>query len=99
MMHIVVIGAGIGGLSAAIGMRLDGNAVTVLESANDLSEFGAGLQLSPNAVRILDRWGLRNAIEQVAFAPARTLVRRYSSGVVLGKMEQNPAYQAAYGFP
>jgi salicylate hydroxylase len=98
-MHIVVIGAGIGGLSAAISLNQDSHSVTILETAEGLTEFGAGIQLSPNAIRVLDHWGLKKALAQVAFAPTKTFARRYDSGRVLGRIEQNPEYEAAYGAP
>lgn len=98
-MFITVVGAGIGGLSAAIDLSQRQHSVTLVEDKDGLSEFGAGLQMSPNAIRILQRWEVASAVEKVAFVPDRTLVRRYDSGSVLGKVEQNPLYQDAYGFP
>ena len=60
---IVVAGAGIGGLTAALTLAAQGYRVVVLEKAERLQDIGAGLQLSPNASRILTDLGLRDAIE------------------------------------
>lgn len=56
--HILVIGGGIGELAAAIGLSEAGHTVTVFEAARKLREVGAGLQISPNASRLLFRRGL-----------------------------------------
>ena len=56
---IVVAGAGIGGLTAALALAAKGFRVVVLEKAERLEEAGAGLQLSPNASRILVELGLQ----------------------------------------
>ena len=56
--QITVLGAGIGGLTAAVALAQRGADVTVLERAPEISEVGAGLQISPNGVRVLDALGL-----------------------------------------
>ncbi|MEY4256009.1 MAG: hypothetical protein RLZZ141_1236, partial [Pseudomonadota bacterium] len=53
----VIVGAGIGGLAAALALAKKGIASIVCERASELGEVGAGLQLSPNATRILRAWG------------------------------------------
>lgn len=98
-MNVVIIGAGIAGLSTAICLARKGHAVTVLEESKALSEYGAGLQISPNAIRILDNWGLRKDLEEIAFAPTRTFMRRYSSGEILSTINQNPNFERKHGFP
>lgn len=56
--EVVICGAGIGGLTAAVALRAAGIATTVLEQAPQLGEVGAGLQIGPNATRVLTRLGL-----------------------------------------
>ena len=68
--HIVIAGAGIGGLTAALTLSRIGRRVTVIERAATLSEVGAGLQLSPNASRILIDHDSR-AFDQDADSPER----------------------------
>lgn len=56
-LHIGLIGAGIGGLAAAIALCRAGAKVTVLEAAAELGEIGAGIQMTPNVSRLLMKWG------------------------------------------
>jgi NADPH-dependent 2,4-dienoyl-CoA reductase/sulfur reductase-like enzyme len=53
--RIVVVGAGIAGISAGLALSRHGHSVTILESSSQLGETGAGIQLAPNATRILQR--------------------------------------------
>jgi salicylate hydroxylase len=65
-MHVIVAGAGIGGLTAAIALAKGGNRVTVFEQAPTISEVGAGLQLSPNATRVLASLGVLAQVAEAA---------------------------------
>ena len=62
MLRIAIIGAGIGGLAAACALRQHGFAVTVYERAAEIGEVGAGLQLGPNAVKVLRALGVFDAL-------------------------------------
>ncbi|EPE33606.1 FAD/NAD(P)-binding protein [Glarea lozoyensis ATCC 20868] len=77
--HLIIIGAGLAGLSAAISTKLanSNHKVTILESAKELAEVGAGLQLTPNATRLFKSWGVYNTLLPLATAPAALHVRRY----------------------
>jgi 2-polyprenyl-6-methoxyphenol hydroxylase-like FAD-dependent oxidoreductase len=59
--HILIIGAGIGGLTAALSLQRQGFLVSVYERAPDLHEFGAGLIVTPNAMHALDFLGVGKA--------------------------------------
>ena len=78
--HVIVAGAGIGGLTAAIALARAGMRVTVLEQAPKLEETGAGLQLSPNASRVLIALGLRERLEAAVVAPEAIRVMAGGSG-------------------
>lgn len=62
--NICVLGAGIGGLAAALALAMRGAQVTVLEQAEDIREFGAGIQVSPNGFAVLQALGLGDAIRK-----------------------------------
>ncbi|MZE68006.1 FAD-dependent oxidoreductase, partial [Streptomyces sp. SID5789] len=64
--RVVVIGGGIGGLTAAVALFQDGHRVTVLERAASLRPIGAAISLSPNALRALDVVGLGDEIRDLA---------------------------------
>jgi salicylate hydroxylase len=68
-LRIAVIGAGIGGLAAACALRQRGIETQVYERAAELGEVGAGLQLGPNAVKVLRALGLEPALDRLAFEP------------------------------
>jgi salicylate hydroxylase len=69
-LRIAIVGAGIGGLAAACALRLQGFEVTVYERAAELGEVGAGLQLGPNAVKVLRGLGIFEALRPLAFEPS-----------------------------
>jgi salicylate hydroxylase len=56
--HVGIIGAGMGGLAAAIALRRGGAKVTILEATNELGEIGAGIQIFSNISKYLIRWGV-----------------------------------------
>ncbi|KAF2675308.1 FAD binding domain-containing protein [Microthyrium microscopicum] len=84
-LHLVIIGAGLAGLSAAITTSLEGHRVTVLEKVSQLQEVGAGLQVTPNATRLLKRWGLFDGLRKRAAEPSSLTVRRYDGTAVLAQ--------------
>ena len=63
--EIVVVGGGIGGLTTALALARQGRSVRVLERAARFAEVGAGLQLAPNATRVLRSLGVLDAIEEM----------------------------------
>lgn len=94
----VIAGGGIGGLACAVALRRAGLDVTVLEQAPAFEEVGAGLQLTPNATRILRAMGLLPALEAVAVAPEALEVRDGASGRIIASAPYAPATEK-YGAP
>lgn len=65
-----MVGGGLGGLGAAIAILLAGHNVTVLEAAPQIGEVGAGIQILPNSARVLQSWGVLDALEPFATKPS-----------------------------
>jgi len=87
----LVVGAGIGGLTAALCLTKQGFDVKIFEQSNDVSEVGAGIQLSPNCSRILHYLGLEPALHRIAFLPESTEIRHWKSGSLLASIgRDNP---------
>lgn len=76
MGDVVVVGAGIGGLTAAVAFARRGWSVTVLERAESLEPVGAGIALAPNAVRALDAVGLADDVRAMAALSGEVGLRR-----------------------
>jgi salicylate hydroxylase len=71
-LHGLVIGAGIGGMAAAIALRRAGLEVSLFEQTVAQREVGAGIQISPNASRLLGRYGLGDAMARWRSVPPRS---------------------------
>ena len=96
---IHILGAGIAGLATAIPLARAGHHVTISESKPSISELGAGLQVFPNAMRIIYAWGLEEALRPLANEAEVMSVRRFEDGRVLGEIPQNPTMEWEFGFP
>lgn len=96
---IVIAGAGIGGLTAALALARRGIAVRLVERAGRLSEVGAGIQIPPNAARVLIALGLERALERSAVAPDALAVRSGRTGAALQTMPLGSAMGARFGAP
>ena len=81
--HVLIIGAGICGLGTAISLALEGHQVSVFESSPQLHTAGAGIQITPNGVRILRRWGIAEQLICKAATPETLSIIRYDGQKVL----------------
>lgn len=98
-MKIAVIGGGIGGLSAALQLLQVGLDVHVYEQAPHIAEIGAGIQISPNASRILLRLGLQAAMDAFGTRPRAVHQLRWDDGRILQRAPLGPEVEAAFGAP
>jgi salicylate hydroxylase len=98
-MQVAIVGGGIGGLSAALQLLKVGFDVDIYEQAPQLSEIGAGIQISPNASRLLQRSGLKAAMDSVGVRPRAVHQRRWDDGRTLQCAPLGPEVEAAFGAP
>ena len=98
-MKVAIAGGGIGGLAAALALSRSGQQVELFEKAAAFGEAGAGIQLGPNATRLLQAWGLTDALRACAYSPERLQVKDAVSGRVMGELKLGSAMAARYGAP
>jgi salicylate hydroxylase len=98
-MKIAIIGGGIGGLSAALHLLKAGFDAHVYEQAPRITEIGAGIQISPNASRLLIRLGLKPALDAAGVLPQAVHQRRWDDGRTLQRAPVGREIEEAFGAP
>jgi salicylate hydroxylase len=98
-MRAIVVGGGIGGLAAGLFLHRAGHDVTILEQARAFGAVGAGIQLSPNATRLLRRIGVLDDLDQVSVRPQQSNQRRWSDGSVLSNAPMGSELEERFGAP
>jgi salicylate hydroxylase len=96
--RIAIIGGGIGGLSAALALRRRGIEAIVCEQTSALSAFGAGLNLTPNAVKALRALGLEAEIEAIGSGSEFLLMRSWKSGRTISRTRRGD-FRKTFGAP
>ena len=97
--QILIAGGGIGGLAAALACSRAGWPIQLLERSREFGEVGAGIQLGPNVVRVLNQWGLADELKQVAAFPEMLRVRSASTGDEVGRLRLGERVRLRYGAP
>lgn len=97
MIKVTVVGAGLGGLTAAASLLKQGFDVTVLEQAGELGEIGAGVQLSPNAMKVMRSLGIEDEVLAIAYEPERHVIRSWKSGRVLSATQLKGVLHESFG--
>ncbi|PXA99317.1 salicylate 1-monooxygenase [Nostoc sp. 3335mG] len=95
---IVIVGGGIGGLTAATAIAQAGMQAVLLEAAPVFGEIGAGVTLSPNAMKGLDHIGICEAVAAAGIEPSRQRIQHWQDGRILVPMER-ASQRAKYGAP
>lgn len=95
-MQILIAGGGIGGLTAALALLKAGHTVKVLEKAPEIAEVGAGLQISPNGMKVLDALGASPRVSRDAFRPRAQELRLGRSGARIFSIPLREASQARW---
>jgi salicylate hydroxylase len=96
---VLVAGGGIGGLAAAYALAAAGYSVRLLEKADEFGEVGAGLQLAPNATRILAEWGLLDEVVGTGVLPRRLVLADAVTGAELVHADLTGRFRDRYGAP
>jgi salicylate hydroxylase len=97
--HVLIAGAGIAGLVAALACRRRGLDVSIVEQAPELGELGAGLQLSANGTRVLIALGLNDVMRRIVAEPTGKEVRLFSTGQTWNLFDLGASSVEHYGAP
>ncbi|WP_226506164.1 FAD-dependent monooxygenase [Pseudomonas sp. MWU16-30317] len=98
-LSIGILGAGIGGLCAAIALQRAGHQVTVYEQAKAFMRVGADINLTPNAVKALDGLGIGQGVRRFAARPTHRISRLWDTGEETSRLEMSDVAERQYGAP
>jgi salicylate hydroxylase len=98
-MHILIAGAGIAGLTAAVALRRHGIEATVLEQAHEIREIGAGVQIASNGALVLRQLGLEEAVRKAGVIPGSYDYRDLTTGQMLYAAPLGEEAAMRYGAP
>lgn len=96
---VLVVGGGMAGLAGALALRENGASVTLVENAAEFGEVGAGLQMAPNASRVLKRWGLLEKALEIGVQPKHLVFRDAITGEELTRQSLGAEFEERYGAP
>ncbi|WP_028266320.1 FAD-dependent oxidoreductase [Arthrobacter sp. MA-N2] len=97
--EVLVVGGGMAGLAGALALRANGADVTLVERAPEFGEVGAGLQMAPNASRVLKRWGLLEKALEIGVQPKHLVFRDALTGEELTRQTLGQEFEERYGAP
>jgi len=96
---LLIVGGGIGGLATALAAARAGRRVHVIEKSPEFTEIGAGLQLAPNATRMLDRLGVLQDAAKLATLPRNLVMMDAVTGLPITRLDLGEAFRLHYGYP
>lgn len=95
--RISIVGAGLGGLTAAIALRQRGCDVTVYEQSDEIGEIGAGIQLGPNAIKVFRALGLEHQVAEIGYEPEKHVMRSWKNGRTLYATPMKGIFEQQFG--
>ncbi|MDN3556020.1 FAD-dependent monooxygenase [Halomonas maura] len=98
-LKIGICGGGVGGLCAALALRQLGHEAIVFERARQFLRIGADVNLTPNAVRALDRLGVGEVLRETAARPTHRISRTWDTGEETSRLPMSEAAEERYGAP
>jgi salicylate hydroxylase len=98
-MKIAIIGGGIGGLTAALALSQNAHDITVFERSAGIREIGAGVQISPNAGRLLHSLGLGAAYSEISVNPQRVVLRRWEDDSIIRATDLDESFLSQHQVP
>ena len=96
---IAIVGAGIGGMAAASLLKRAGHDVQVYEQARRFGRVGAGIQMTPNAVKVLRHLGVEERLKRVAYRSELRLSREWDSGEITSELRLGEEAEKKFGAP
>ena len=87
--NVSIVGAGISGLTAGCALLKHGIEASIYEKSSNIEEFGAGITLSANATKLLDRLGVLCELTKASYLPRKIIIRNYSSGQEIAQIPIN----------
>src|SRR3982751_22089 len=98
-LNVAIVGAGIGGLAIAALLARAGHTVNVYEQAPRFARVGAGIQMAPNAVKVLRGLGIADALVRSAFQSEVALSREWDTGEITSELPLGREAESKYGAP
>lgn len=97
--ELLIIGGGIGGIAAALAAAEAGHKTVVFERSSQFGEIGAGIQMGPNAMAVLARFGVADEIAKYAVFPQRLVLKDVYTGKELAALDLGQEFKEKYGYP
>jgi salicylate hydroxylase len=98
-LHVIIVGAGLGGLTATLALQRAGFRVSAYEQAAELGEVGAGVTITPNGAHVLNHLLGEEVMRRVARTPAAGAIKHYKTGAILVETNRGNRMQEQYGAP
>ncbi|WP_018180663.1 3-hydroxybenzoate 6-monooxygenase [Jongsikchunia kroppenstedtii] len=96
---ILIIGGGIGGMATALALANSGRAVHLVEQASEFGEVGAGIQVGPNVMKMFDRLGVIEPINDIAFFPENLILKDALDSSEVARMPLDRDFRERFGYP